>query len=314
MILLGTENIIIRDVLTEKFEKPASVDQTFTDFDGVAYHLESTSKAGPLTLSMDIRCWSELVQAGAAEVLKREYGSWIRDSVEPEYSITLEFDYAKVPAAGPERDALITSVSLLKRNAMAAPFERAFALQKQLEAAASEAGTAGVPSTGTESMPINYRDDEAIYVIPSADRVTVVFTTTFKEETDKVLGKVFLQEFVDARRQPSIQNAPQVLYSNRDPPLEVRNVAGLNRGDDVGYVTFVLFPRHFANAEVMEATISRIQLFRDYLHYHIKCSKAYMHSRMRHRVAEFLKVLNRAKPELAEKERKTASGRTFRRA
>lgn len=46
----------------------------------------------------------------------------------------------------------------------------------------------------------------------------------------------------------------------------------------------------------------------------VKCSKAYMHSRMRHRVAEFLKVLNRAKPELAEKERKTASGRTFRRA
>ena len=261
---------------------------------------------------MDIRCWSELVQAGALDVLKREYGSWIRDSVEPEYSVTLEFDYAKVPAAGPERDALIASVSLLKRNAMAAPFERAFALQKQLEEA--EGGAGGAPSAGTEIMPINYRDDEAIYVIPSADRVTVVFTTTFKEETDKVLGKVFLQEFVDARRQPSIQNAPQVLYSNREPPLEVRNVKGLNKGDDVGYVTFVLFPRHFANAEVAAGTISRIQLFRDYLHYHIKCSKAYMHSRMRHRVAEFLKVLNRAKPELAEKERKTASGRTFRRA
>ena len=38
-----------------------------------------------------------------------------------------------------------------------------------------------------------------------------------------------------------------------------------------------------------------------------------MHSRMRSRVSEFLKVLNRAKPEHAEKERKTASGRTFRR-
>ncbi|KAJ1026754.1 hypothetical protein NDA16_002051 [Ustilago loliicola] len=312
MIMLGTENIIIRDVLREKFERPSSVDQTFTDFDGVAYHLESPSKSGPITLSMDIRCWSELVQAGALDVLKREYSSWIRDSVEPEYSVTLEFDYAKVPAAGPERDALINSVSLLKRNAMAAPFERAFALQKQLEEA-SENGTGSAPGAG-EIMPINYRDDEAIYVIPSVDRVTVVFTTTFKEETDKVLGKVFLQEFVDARRQPSIQNAPQVLYSNREPPLEVRNVKGLNKGEDVGYVTFVLFPRHFANAEVAASTISRIQLFRDYLHYHIKCSKAYMHSRMRHRVAEFLKVLNRAKPELAEKERKTASGRTFRRA
>jgi actin related protein 2/3 complex subunit 2 len=60
------------------------------------------------------------------------------------------------------------------------------------------------------------------------------------------------------------------------------------------------------------STINRIQLFRDYLHYHIKCSKAYMHSRMRYRVAEFLKILNRAKPEVAHAERKTASGRTFR--
>lgn len=77
-------------------------------------------------------------------------------------------------------------------------------------------------------------------------------------------------------------------------------------------MTTVLAPRHFANPAQALATINRIQLFRDYLHYHIKCSKAYMHSRMRHRVAEFLKVLNRAKPEVATQERKTATGRTFR--
>jgi actin related protein 2/3 complex subunit 2 len=111
---------------------------------------------------------------------------------------------------------------------------------------------------------------------------------------------------VDARKQPAIQNAPQVLYSNRDPPLEIRHVAGLRNTDDIGYVTFVLFPRHFANSAVSAATISHIQLFRDYLHYHIKCSKAYMHSRMRHRVAEFQKILNRAKAEVAASERKTA--------
>ncbi|EPQ30379.1 uncharacterized protein PFL1_01905 [Pseudozyma flocculosa PF-1] len=315
MILLGTENIIIRDVLTDKFNRPSSVDQTFTDFDGVAYHLEST-KAGPLTLSMDIKCWSDLVSAGANDVLARQYGQWIRATVEPEYSVTLEFDYAAIPPPGPERDALIHSVSLLKRNAMAAPFERAFTLQRQLEAAAegSDPNAAAPPANATDIMSINYREDEAIYVLPSVDRVTVIFSTVFKDETDKILGKVFLQEFVDARRQPSIQNAPQVLYSNREPPLEIRSIGGLSRGEDVGYVTFVLFPRHFQHPEVMAATISRIQLFRDYLHYHIKCSKAYLHSRMRHRVAEFLKVLNRAKPELAEKERKTASGRTFRRA
>jgi hypothetical protein len=74
----------------------------------------------------------------------------------------------------------------------------------------------------------------------------------------------------------------------------------------------VLFPRHFT-PQTAPTTITHIQLFRDYLHYHIKCSKAYMHSRMRHRVAEFQKVLNRAKPEDKEvaagggRERKTVS-------
>lgn len=111
---------------------------------------------------------------------------------------------------------------------------------------------------------------------------------------------------MDARRQPTIQNAPQVLYSNRDPPLEIRHIAGLRKSEDIGYVTFVLFPRHFTNPTIASATISHIQLFRDYLHYHIKCSKAYMHSRMRHRVTEFQKILNRAKTEVATTERKTA--------
>ena len=119
------------------------------------------------------------------------------------------------------------------------------------------------------------------------------------------------QEFVDARRQPTIQNAPQVLYSNRDPPLEVRHLPGMKSSDDLGYVTFVLFPRHFANTATATATISHIQLFRDYLHYHIKCSKAYMHSRMRHRVTEFQKILNRAKADTASTGRKTARYGSF---
>lgn len=38
----------------------------------------------------------------------------------------------------------------------------------------------------------------------------------------------------------------------------------------------------------MEQVISHIQTFRDYFHYHIKASKAYIHSRMRKRTADFL--------------------------
>lgn len=80
------------------------------------------------------------------------------------------------------------------------------------------------------------------------------------------------------------------------------------------YFLPVLFPRHLTPAR-REEVISHIQTFRDYFHYHIKASKAYIHSRMRRRTADFLQVLRRARPEAEEggaaKERKTASGRTF---
>lgn len=134
-----------------------------------------------------------------------------------------------------ERSALILALSLLKRNAFASPFERGFRLQAEIEASPVEDGAA---DPRTEIMTLHYRPSEAIYLLPSSDRVTVIFSTIFKEETDRILGKIFLQEFVDARRRPSCQTAPQVLYSNREPPLEIRHLQGLETTERVGYVTF----------------------------------------------------------------------------
>ncbi len=75
------------------------------------------------------------------------------------------------------------SVALLKRNALSAPFERAFQEQKSLETSGGQG----------ELMEVHYRDEEAIYVQASPDRVTVIFSTIFREETDRIFGKVFLQ-------------------------------------------------------------------------------------------------------------------------
>jgi hypothetical protein len=53
----------------------------------------------------------------------------------------------------------------------------------------------------------------------------------------------------------------------------------------------VLFPRHLTPQRMTEV-ISHIQTFRDYFQYHIKASKAYIHSRMRKRTADFLQGMN----------------------
>ena len=70
---------------------------------------------------------------------------------------------------------------------MAAPFERAFDAQ-----ALAEKEEDWDPAS-SQLMTIHYRDGEAIYVQNRQDRVTVIFSTLFKEETDRIFAKVFLQ-------------------------------------------------------------------------------------------------------------------------
>jgi len=98
--------------------------------------------------------------------------------------------------AAESKDDLVRRISLLKRNAMAAPFEQAFDefqnLQEEASKYTSESAPQGVKEGG-EVRAIHYREEEAIYIKASHDRVTVIFSTVFREETDRIFGKVFLQ-------------------------------------------------------------------------------------------------------------------------
>lgn len=91
-------------------------------------------------------------------------------------------------------------------------------------------------------MPINFHTKNSIhyfrYVEAKADRVTVVFSTIFRDEDDVVIGKVFMQELREGRR--ASHTAPQVLFSHREPPLELTNTDA-KVGDNIGYVTFGKF-------------------------------------------------------------------------
>lgn len=239
-----------------------------SDFDGVTFHISTPESKTKILISISVKCFGELVRYGAESVLQREYGPYIT-SAEAGYDFSVLLDLEKLPAdqgtlsrhlhpllalhadghrRGEGRAELVRRVSLLKRNAMAAPFERAFDEHARLQAEAarftSESAPEGVRE-GADVMAVHYRDEEAIYIKASHDRVTVIFSTVFREETDRIFGKVFLQEFVDARRR-AIQNAPQVLFRN-DPPLELQHVPGLAAtgagAGEVGYVTFGTWTR-----------------------------------------------------------------------
>ncbi|KAH3687819.1 hypothetical protein WICPIJ_001194 [Wickerhamomyces pijperi] len=308
MLQLQNDNLLLKKTLTELVATPQLVDRIISDFDYTTFHLSTPEDKSKLLVSITSKSFKDIKQYDAINKLNQTYAEFQTEIVEPGYDYSIYVDLLSVAAKSPEDIELtINEISLLKRNLLAIPFKLAF---KSYQEQAIKYDQSGIePEPSSEIYEINYRDEEAIYIKPSFDRVTVIFSTVFKDETDKIFGKVFLQEFVDARKR-AVQNAPQVLYSHKEPPLEVRNLIKYQADDKKGYVTFVLFPRHLT-VQKQDNTINHIQLFRNYFHYHIKCSKAYMHSRMRFRVNQYLKVLNRAKPENEEVARKTASGRRF---
>lgn len=119
-------------------------------------------------------------------------------------------------------EVVVKKIGLLKRHCFASVFEKYFDFQERGE-------------EGHKRAVINYRNDETMYVEAKSDRVTVVFSTIFKDEDDVVLGKVFMQELKEGLR--ASHTAPPVLFSHREPPLELQNTDA-RVGENIGYVTF----------------------------------------------------------------------------
>ena len=72
----------------------------FVDFDGVRFHLSTADRKTVLTLSMNIRCWDELVRYGVDAIMRREYGSLVKSQPEGDYNVSLEIDLEQLPPEG----------------------------------------------------------------------------------------------------------------------------------------------------------------------------------------------------------------------
>ncbi|KAG5439707.1 hypothetical protein PCK2_000747, partial [Pneumocystis canis] len=164
------DNHLILESIVEQwiFGKTSSIDQLISDFDGVIYHLSTLETKTKMLISMKMRCYHHLLQYDAQSVLERYYGKWIV-SPEEQYDFSLCLDLEKLPSDEKENRDLIRAIGLLKRNALAAPFEKAFIQQELL---AKEENTQGMANKTGEVMIIPYREEEAIFIIPSFDRVT----------------------------------------------------------------------------------------------------------------------------------------------
>lgn len=97
--------------MTKNRAPPVSIDHVVSDFDGVTFHLSTPEAKTKILVSIALRCFPELLQYGAQEVLGREYGSYI---VSPEagYDFSLLIDFDNLPADDGEPSLSIVEIRL----------------------------------------------------------------------------------------------------------------------------------------------------------------------------------------------------------
>eukprot|EP00953_Heterococcus_sp_UTEX-ZZ885_P021541 12011-Heterococcus_DN1.PRE.2 len=208
------------------------------------------------------------------------------------------------------------SLAELKRNILGAPFNKALtALQTGM-------------SSNLPLMCVPWRRSEDVYIVPQADRVTVVYAVDFEELDERALCKVFLAEFPEAQR--SANNAPPLNYTP-EPPRELQGCK--IRGKPVGYLSFAVA---LAEAVVGSATVtagvgasaSMLCIGEHHIAQpHVASKSANVEAvsalsltavakpisallSLHHHCKEYF-VLNRAVPEVEDKAKKTAQGKTF---
>jgi len=304
MILLEPGNRILAETVQSQIirenpseEKRDAIDVRLCDFDDTSYRVVIDAKErDTLRVSISIPCFNSVKDFGGSAGLAKAYGGYVQASPDAGYDATLVVDLNALGTVKPE--TLVQNLSLLKANLIGGVFDYFFS--NLLKGGAK-----------LDHFKFDLRADTSIFFVPASDRVTVIYSLDFKDRVDRAVARVFLQEFVDARR--SLGAAPPCAFGP-NPPAELKVFGVTEPSGNLGFLTFSVLKSHL-DRDKKDKVISVLQVFRNYLQYHIKCSKSYFHSRMRLRVAALIAVLNRAKMEpLVAGAARTITGKTFTRA
>lgn len=285
-------------------EKPKKkpFDVHLCDFDGVTYRIltEFKDNANFMTVLMNVPPYADIKDQGAETAFKETFGDTVTSAIDG-YSVAVQINLDTLD----KKEETVNKIKVMKHIVLGGVFKHWYNRLAKGE------------SKG-EHFKFDLRADTTVYFVSDekGERMTTIFALDFSEKVDKVLAKVFMQEFVDGRR--TLGFAPPVTWGVQ-PPSELQKWGITeNKGGTLGYISFPILKPHVASVEKIDRIVAVLTGFRTFLQYHIKCSKSYFHSRMRARVVNLLKVLNRAKVEDPEKDKtkgkKTISGKTFRRA
>jgi actin related protein 2/3 complex subunit 2 len=233
-------------------------------------------------------CLSVVRLARRADVdafMASKYGSLVSSPTDDEFHVAVKLASTDgAPIA--DGDSLAASVAELGVSVIGCLFRPAL----QSVAAGGKATDAL-----SETRQVDYRPSESVWLVPRADRLTVVWSLEFPDIFDGALARVIVSELPEmGRRVPA--SPPTSFYEPVAPPSELAGADVHLGANGVGFVSMSMLAGNVDTPEKMERAIGRLVLFRTYLLYHIKAAKAALHARMRNRVTSWLQVLRRAHP------------------
>ncbi|KAG8474468.1 hypothetical protein CXB51_031438 [Gossypium anomalum] len=197
---------------------------------------------------------------GAIEAIKAAYGGIVQilDPPRDGFNLTLKLNLSKLPQDEDQRHTLLVKIASVREVVLGAP------LRVILKHLASRTVAPDID----QFVALVHRPNESFFLVPQAEKVTVVFPMRFKDSIDTVLATSFLQEFMESRRTAGLSNAPPCLWS-QTPPLELKGVTDDALSANAGFVTFVILPRHVEGRK-LDRTVWNLSTFHAYVNYHVK--------------------------------------------
>jgi len=302
MILLEYESAILRNLLERSLDENEKLSgkYQFCDFDGVEFQI-NFEKDKSIIVKIKLPGSKEIMENGGEEYYKRLYGDYITDPAgsgdDKVYTHAIKFTLQGLDAA--KQKELITLAARLRANLVAAPFISVAEMFSKKE------------SFAPFEIPYRPTTLESIFVTPSENGAVATFAIHFSDPGDRIIGGVFFQELKAARTK--VNSAPGINFGFTVPKdLESFQVpaAYTEKASAYGFVSLVLGPNQLSEAKRVQMAYT-VPMLRNYLHYHIKCTKAFLHQRMRARTNLLLRELDNARPQPKKVVKRTASGKTF---
>jgi len=289
-ILLGADNKVLQEGIQQRLaaEKKEPCESKLYDFDNVSYQLNiSPDDRSRMSVSLQCPNWNVFKSQGSEDWIRQKLGEYVKTITGDGVDFEIPLDEKSAEKAEPVGKAF----SKLRVYALGGPlyqYCKALNEKKALK----------------DVFEVKLRPDTHMWICPGSDRLTVVFSLEFPIRSDRVIANQVLSEFVEVRRQRDVSNTPVIAYS-RDAPLELKTakIPTYDKDAFLGYFSILLLPEHLKDGKA-ETAVENVIGFRAYLTYHIKCAKAFFHSRMRARVKTMLQILNRARYEPDEERKK----------